>query len=600
MSHAAQQTARAAAILWRHGRIPNPSLWTKPFQQTVERKFKDAGISRVLDRKDYSELARLAMHTELLAKKGHKRKRKDANNPEQKSSDLTEVETQAVEYFLNRTVDLIKTIFDHFHASDPVIISSFAMTRARAERLLANQRPSAFLLRFGTQAGSLVMSVNTGGSQIAHIRLRGSDIRKFTLEQLLAQDGRGVWLLDPMQMMLYRREMVLPTGYIDPIALKNARDDYFTKRKAFNGASIVPAMRLYRTTPTETNNQSGVLSQHADGVSHWIEHNQRYQEASVLCNYQQHQALLQNPHVLYQQSSQQKPGIGSMLQATTAFSMPPALLDVQGAQAVQNPYQVASYLPKWHNWANSNVSSYTDAPVALEIMSKPADSSSMHFGSMSSNPALRNPMAVPVTTAAAAETSMQYVPAQANNEYVSGNACMASTNNKPFSSTARAVVMEYPHWGTMYNNDQTSLLDPAVKGAFSMQINIPSLGNKAESCMQSSMVTDMRALVPQSHPSSSPDIANNVDNGFETDVLKKKSDTKEMDQKSSCNQSDSINILHGAETPYFSSLASDPISSTSGISSDPHSIPDEITAEMHLQRAPLDNDKLDVFLSLYD
>jgi hypothetical protein len=242
-------TQQCLYLLWGRS-CPTPSI-VQLFQSTAEQKLKAAGVESDLDVEEYAALIRLASpsdkeNTTSVEDGRLSKKRRVLDTAADKHGIIV-----AVNHFLDGIVALMPFIREYWGLENPRILSSLSITREIAESLLHGLRPGAFLLRFGKEAGTLIMSVRCGATATAieHIRWRKSHFHSARLEQLLDLDGRGTHLLDPDQMLLYPREMVLRPGYVQALLVQQMRTHMAGRPPnalSLSAYGIIPAINAAR------------------------------------------------------------------------------------------------------------------------------------------------------------------------------------------------------------------------------------------------------------------------------------------------------------------------------------------------------------------
>lgn len=84
--------------------------------------------------------------------------------------------------YIRKTKALMRLIKDNYEQKSPKHICGVNVGRQEAETLLIGQTPGTFLVRFGSEGGSLVVSTLRKSGLVDHTKLTLSDLQRVTLE----------------------------------------------------------------------------------------------------------------------------------------------------------------------------------------------------------------------------------------------------------------------------------------------------------------------------------------------------------------------------------------------------------------------------------
>lgn len=126
--------------------------------------------------------------------------------------------------YIQRTKQLLALLRSYFEVTEPMVICDFSVGREQAEEALFGRPPGTFLLRFGSQAGSLVQSVvmNSLG-EINHILVTLEELQmpEASLESIINTMHHGTTLLDITTGRLHPKNYLFRREYVSAMELQD-------------------------------------------------------------------------------------------------------------------------------------------------------------------------------------------------------------------------------------------------------------------------------------------------------------------------------------------------------------------------------------------
>ncbi|KAL6783736.1 SHD1 [Auxenochlorella protothecoides x Auxenochlorella symbiontica] len=201
MSRNADQQSKAQSLLW--GKVmplSSTSLDYTPFIDHVKGRFTHLGILRQLTPADFEFLAAKAGFVKV-----------DGSIRRKPSSS----EFSTFNIWLDGHLQTIHHCRAHFERLDPLILAGFACTREAARKAIWDQPPGAFLLRFGSKGGQLVMTLKSFSGSVDHVLLNHFRLQAEGLENTVQAYPEARLLLDTSTGYLHNLNHALQWHYIN-------------------------------------------------------------------------------------------------------------------------------------------------------------------------------------------------------------------------------------------------------------------------------------------------------------------------------------------------------------------------------------------------
>lgn len=131
--------------------------------------------------------------------------------------------------YLSRTKSLLHAVRTYFDRADVALICDISMQREDAEQVLGGLPAGTFLLRFGSEAGTLVASTVVDDARVEHMQITLECLKKTSLEAILNAKREATMLLDASANKLYPKSVVMRRAYVDALELKEVVEQCSTR-----------------------------------------------------------------------------------------------------------------------------------------------------------------------------------------------------------------------------------------------------------------------------------------------------------------------------------------------------------------------------------